>query len=259
MRSIWSGAISFGLVNIPIKLYSATSDNSIDFDMLDSKDLSPIRYARISTGSGREVPYDEIVKGHKYQGGDYVIIEAKDFEKVNVAKTKTIDIVDFVDIEEIDTIYYEKPYYLEPDKSAGKSYYLLREALKKSKKVAVSLFVLRNKEHLAVLKPYKDIIVLNQLRFDSEIRKPNDLKLPDIQAPKGKELEMALALIEQLSSEFDIAAYKDTYTEELQKLIEHKAEGKPIRAKGKAPKPTQVHDLMSLLKASLKEKKKKVA
>jgi DNA end-binding protein Ku len=256
MRAIWSGAISFGLVNIPVKVYSATNTKRLDLDMLDKDTLAPIRYARISTASDKEIPYENIVKGYKW-GDDYVVLENEDFEKVAPEKSKTIDIIDFVDEDEIDSMYYDKPYFLEPDKTAGRSYALLREALKKSKRVAVAMYVFRNKQHVGIVKVSGNALVLNQIRFADEVRDAEDLNLPAEQAAKGKEVEMALALIDQLSSnEFRPENYKDTYTEELLKIIEQKQKGKPVKAaKGMAPKATEASDLMDLLKASLKKRR----
>lgn len=256
MRAIWTGSISFGLVNIPVKLYSATNQHQIDLDMLDKETLAPIRYARISTDSGKEIPWNEIVKGYKYDGEHYVVITDEDFKKVNVRKTKTIDILDFVREEEIEPIYYEKPYYLEPTKGAGKAYVLLREALRRAGKVGIASFVIRNREHIGVLKPYQKMIVLDQIRFASEIRKPDELDIPQEEEFRGKEVDMALALIDQLTVKFNPEAYRDTYTEEMLKLIEEKSQGKVVRPKGKEPKPSNVADLMSLLQASLKAKEK---
>lgn len=255
MRAIWSGAISFGLVNIPVKVYSATNQQRIDLDMLDKKDHSRIRYARISTGSEKEIPYEDIVKGYKW-GDDYVVVEKEDFDKISPEKSKTIDIVDFVEEEEIDSMYYEKPYFLEPDKTASRSYALLRDALKKSKKVGIAIFVFRNRQHIGVVKPSGNALILNQIRYADELRNTEGLNLPGEQAVKGKEIDMALSLIEQSTSGFDPSQYKDEYTEELLKLIEQKAEGKTIKApKAKAPKPTKPDELMELLKASLKKRK----
>ncbi|HET6243036.1 MAG: Ku protein [Bacteroidetes bacterium] len=256
MRAIWSGAISFGLVNIPVKVYSATESVKLDFDMLDKNDLSPIRYARISTGSDKEIPYQDIVKGYKWDDR-YIIVENEDFEKASPEKTKTIEIVDFVDESEIDSILYEKPYYLEPDKTAQRPYALLRQALQKSKKVGIALFVFRNKQHIGVVKPSGDVVVLNQIRFTDQIRSTEELNLPMDKLSKGKELEMALALIEQSSSEFNPQKYKDEYSRALLEMIEKKAKGKPIKAgKAKQPKPTDNNQLMNMLKASLAKRKK---
>jgi DNA end-binding protein Ku len=257
MRAIWSGALSFGLVNIPVKLYSATSANSLNLDMLHKKDLSPIRYARICRADGKEVPWEDIVKGYEYQKGDYVVLTDEDFKKANVEKTKAIEIESFVKESEINPIYFEKPYYLEPEKSATKAYGLLRESLKKSKKIGLAKFVLRNREHLAAIRPEGKAIVLEQMRFNEEIRPVTDLNLPADQKT-GKELDIALALINQLTEHFDAKKYKDTYTDELKKVIEAKKKGKPIKAKGKEPTPTQVTDIMAMLKKSLEQERDRV-
>jgi DNA end-binding protein Ku len=257
MRAIWSGAISFGLVNIPVKLYSGAGENNLDLDMLAKQDLSPIRYARIATSDGREVAYKDIVKGYEIEKGRYVVLTDSDFEKANAKKTKSIDIKNFVSEEEIDPVYFEKPYYLEPDKNAVKPYALLREALKKSKKVGIASFVLRNRENLAVLKASGDVIILNQMRYHEEIRSPEGLSLPKESEISSKEVDMALKLVDQLTERFEPEQYKDTYIDELKKLIEAKAEGKTIEVKGEAPQPTRVKDLMEVLKASLESAKSK--
>lgn len=253
MRAIWSGAISFGLVNIPIKLYSATEERGLNFDMLHKKDLSPIRYVRVCRLDGKEVPYEDIVKGYEYQPGDYVVLADEDFKKANLRKTKTIDIQEFVDMDDIDPVYYTKPYYLEPEKGAEKAYAVLREALYKSGKVAIAKFVLRNREHLAALDVQDDILILNQLRFDSEVRKPEDINVPDQKVVRGKEIDMALALIGQLTDTFKPEQYRDEYTQELKKVIAQRAKGKIPKAKGKAPKATKVPDLLNTLQKSLKK------
>ena len=258
MRAIWSGAISFGLVNIPVKMYSAVeSAAGLDFDMLHKEDHSPIRFARICREDGEEVPYEEIVKGYEYQKGDYVVLDKEDFQRASPKKTKAIEIMDFAKESQIDTIFYEKPYFLEPDKGAEKPYALLREAIRQSKKVGIAKFVLRNREHLAVIKPHGNIIVLNQLRFNEEIRQGEDLKLPPKTSVKSNEVNMALSLIDQLTKPFKPEQYKDTYTEELKEVIEEKAKGKKItHKKAPAPKKTEVTNLMNMLKASIKEYQK---
>jgi DNA end-binding protein Ku len=257
MRAIWSGSLSFGLVNIPVKLYSATGENKLELDMLHKKDLSPIRYARICRADGKEIAYEDIVKGYEYRPGDYVVLTDEDFKKANVEKTKAIEIQEFSKESEIDTIYFEKPYYLEPEKGAEKAYALLRESLKKSKKVGIAKFVLRNRERLAAIKPSGNVLVLEQMRFNQEIRDPKELNLPDSKKAGNKEIDIALALIEQLTEAFDPTVFKDTYTDELKKVIEAKAKGKPIKAKGKEPTPTEVSDLMAVLKKSLEKEKAK--
>lgn len=255
MRAIWSGTISFGLVTIPVRLFSGSESHSLDLDMLRKDDLCPVKYARVCRSDGKEIPYEDIVKGYEYSEGDYVVLEKEDFEKANVKKTKTIDIQDFVMESEVDTIFYEKPYYLEPDKGGDKPYALLREALKKTKKIGIASFVLRNREHIAVIKPYGNLILLNQLRYHDEIRDTGELNLPEAKLVKDKELKMAMSLIDQTTAKFKPEEYEDTYIEDLKKIIEAKAKGKKPKVKGKAPKKTNVVDMMTLLKKSLEEKK----
>lgn len=258
MRSIWTGSISFGLINIPVKLFSAVQESSLDLDMLDSKDHSNIKFLRVNESTGKEVAYENIVKGYKMDSG-YVILEDEDFEAADAVKTKMIEIINFVNEQEIDSLYYEQPYYLEPEESAMKAYALLRDALQISGKVGVTTFVLRNKEGLAILKPYKNVIVLNRIRFSQEIREPSELKLPPVSKTKTKEMDMANKLVEQLTEKFDIEKYKDTYTAKLLKIIKEKSRGKKILI----PKMKVVHrqsdNLMDMLKASLSAKKSKSA
>ncbi|HSD63543.1 MAG TPA: Ku protein [Ignavibacteriaceae bacterium] len=259
MRAIWSGLISFGLVNIPVKLYSGSESHSLELDMLRKDDLCPVKYARVCRSDGKEIPYEDIVKGYEYQEGDYVVLEKEDFEKANIIKKNAIDIQSFVNETEVDSIFYEKPYYLEPDKGGDKPYALLREALKKSKKVGVANFVMRNREHFAVLKPYGNLLLLNQLRYHDEIRETKSLNLPESKVVNNDELKMALSLINQTTSKFRPEKYKDTYIEDLKKIIEAKAKGKKPVTKGKAPKPSKVDDMMKLLKKSLEKNKKSAA
>ena len=257
MRAMWTGALSFGLVNIPVRLYSAVGENDLKFKFLHKTDLSPIKYLKVCRKDGKEVPYDDIVRGYEYQKGDFVVLTDDDFAKANVKRTKTIEIAQFADESDIDMIFAERPYYLEPDEGSAKPYALLREGLRKSKKVGVGKFVLRNKEHLGVIKPTGNVLVLEQLRFNEEIRKPVGLDVPDAKATDKKELDMALALIDQLSSQFDPADFKDKYREDIKAVITAKVKGKPVKAKGKEPEPTEVGDLMSALKASLQAGKTK--
>ena len=226
MRSIWSGAISFGLIHIPVKLYAAVEEKGPDLDMLRRQDLCPIRYARVCRDTGEEVPYQEIVKGYEYRKGDYVVLEDEDFRRANAVKTQTIDIVEFVDVREIDLKFLEKPYYLEPTKQARKAYALLREALKKTAKVGVGTFVLRNREHLVALKPEDDLIVLEQMRFADEIRTPAGLNLPSKDEASERELDIAIKLIDQLTEPFKPEQFHDTYREELERVIRREGRGK---------------------------------
>ncbi|MEO8721541.1 MAG: Ku protein [Ginsengibacter sp.] len=255
MRPIWTGAIGFGLVNIPVKIYSATQSSKLDLDMLDKKDHAHIKYQRINETTGKEVPWGNIVKGYKYNNG-YVVLDEKDFETASAKKTKTIEISDFVKEEEISSLYYETPYYLEPDKSGTRPYQLLLKALTKTKKVGISTFVMRNKEALAVLRPDKNVIVLNKIRFEEEIRDPNELSLPKNTEVKPAELKMAITLIDQLTGKFDISKYKDNYKDELLKLVEAKAKGKKIKSPEMKVVHSRTKDLMEQLKASLDKRKK---
>ncbi|MEX0928546.1 MAG: Ku protein [Balneolales bacterium] len=258
MRSIWNGTLGFGLVSIPVKLYSATEQARLDLDMLDKHDLSKIKYQRINENTGKEVKWGDIVKGYKLED-EYIVLGNEDFEKANAKKTKTIEIDDFVEEKDIDSIYFDKPYYLEPEKSGRKPYALLREALKRTGKVGVATFVLRQKENLAIVRTNKEVIVLNKIRFQSEVRDFNDLNLPMDIDLDNKQLDMAVQLIDQYTTEFDVSAYKDNYTEELQALIKQKASGKETRQPEKEVTPTKSKDLMAQLKASLEEKKKKAS
>lgn len=258
MRSIWTGAIGFGLVNIPIKMYSATESSNLNLDMLDKKDHAHIKYMRVNETTGKEVPWGNIVKGYKLDN-DYVVLDEKDFEAASAKKTKTIEISDFVKEDEISSIYYETPYYLEPDKSGTRPYKLLLQALLKTKKVGVATFVMRNKEALAILRPDGEVIVLNKIRFEEEIRDPKELTLPTNTEVKPAELKMAITLIDQLTGKFDISKYKDTYNGELLKLIKAKASGKKIKVPEMKVVHSQAKDLMDQLKASLDVKRKKSA
>lgn len=254
-RALWTGAISFGLVNIPVKLLSAVQDSSLDLDMLDSKDHSNIRFKRVNENTGREVNYKDIVKGYMLND-KYVILESEDFINADVEKTKTINIQNFVNEDEIESIYYEQPYYLQPDKSGEKAYGLLRDALKQSGKVGLATFILRNKEGLVVLKPYEKIIVLNRIRFEEEIRDTKGIATPPVMKAKSPELTMAIKLIDQLTTKFDIKKYKDTYTANLMKIIKAKAKGKVKNPPKLKVVHTRTNDLMDALKASLVKRKK---
>jgi DNA end-binding protein Ku len=258
MRAIWSGAIGFGLVNIPVRIFSATQDSTLDLDMLDKTDHAKIRFKRVNEDSGKEVSWENIVKAYDYNG-KYVVLDDEDFKKASPEKSKIIEIVEFVKETEIESIFYEAPYFLEPQKSGQKAYTLLREALKKSGKVGLGSFVMRTKESLCVLKPMENAILLQRIRFAQEIRNINDLDIPGNTSIKPGEMQMAVALIDQLSGKFDISKFKDTYSDQLLKLIQAKAKGRKLQ-----PSPLRVvhsksKDLMSQLKESLQTKKKKAS
>jgi DNA end-binding protein Ku len=256
MRPIWTGAIGFGLVNIPVKMYSATESSTLDLDMLDKKDHSHIKFKRVNENTGKEVAWGNIVKGYRMPNDEYVILTDKDFEMASAKKSKTIEIEEFVNEDEIETVYYETPYYLAPDKSGERAYALLREALHKTKKVGIAKFVMRSKESLAVLKGSEKVIILNRIRFEEEIRDASGLNLPAKSAIKPNELKMAVSLIEQLSGKFDISEFKNTYSAELMKFIKAKAKGVKVKEPKLKVVHTKTEDLMDQLKASLSKKRK---
>lgn len=252
MKSIWKGAIGFGLVNIPIKLYSAVQNSNLDLDMLDGRDLSRIKYHRVSERSGKEVPYERIVKGYLLNDS-YVVLEDEDFESAMPEKNKLIELENFVGISEINPIYYETSYYAQPEPQGKKAYALLLKALQKSKKAGVARFVLRSSEHLCVIHPLNNTLVITRIRFDEEIRSTKDLEIKE-EVVKAKELEVGMALIKQYSSEFDISAFKDEYSKELMKIIRAKAKGKKTVVKKMRPEKRVSDDLYEQLMQSLNKK-----
>ena len=254
MRPTWTGSIGFGLVNIPVKMYVATEESTLAFSQLAKTDNAKIRYKKINENTGKEVRQDEIVRAYKY-GSNYVIMEDADFQKAAPEKIDHLEIQQFVNEKEIDPVYYEKPYYLAPDKAGAKAYNLLREALKKENKAALGQLVYHNKEWVCLLKPLRDVIVLHRLRFSDEIRSEEELSIP--QTPlKAEEVKMAAALIAQLTKPFKPEVFRDTYSEKLMKLIEAKSKGKTIAKPLKVVHNTTTVDLMAQLKASLKPAKK---
>ncbi|RMZ58092.1 Ku protein [Chryseobacterium nematophagum] len=260
MKAIWNGAIGFGLVNIPVKIYSATETSKLDLDMLDKSDFSNIKFKRVNEKTGKEVKWENIVKAY-LMDEKYIVLEDEDYEAASPEKSKILSIDQFVKEAEVDSVYFENPYYLEPQKNGENAYRLLLKALHQTKMVGIGTFVLRDSEAIGMIRPYNDdILVLNRLRFAQEIRDYNDLKIPAKKAPKPAELKMAVSLIEQLSQEFDPAMYKDTYSEALMKIIKQKAKGKNSRAQKSTPaKEGKVIDLMAQLKASLQSPKSKTA
>lgn len=257
MRSIWSGAIAFGLVNIPVKIFSATQQSELDLDMLDKKDLSNIKFKRVNEKTGKEVAYENIVKAYNLEG-QYVILSDEDYKKASPEKSKLIEIAEFVEEKEIDSIYYETPYYLEPQKSGVKAYALLRDALKKTGKSGIATFVMRTKESLALVKPMGDLLILQKIRYEEEIRSAEEVNAPKSDS-KPAELKMAISLIDQLTTKFDISKYKDTFSEDLMKLIKAKAKGKKLPEPAMRVVHSKTEDLMAQLKASLETKKKKAS
>jgi len=249
MRAIWTGAIGFGLVNIPVKIYSATQTSTLDLDMLDKKDHANIKFQRVNANTGKEVAWENIVRGFKMED-KYVVLTDADFEKASPEKNKMIEIAEFVDDSAIDSMYYDTPYYLQPEKSGVKAYALLRDALKETGKVAVGTFVLRNRESLVLIKTLDDMLVLNKIRFQQEIRDPEEIKAPATKS-KPAEIKMAIQLINQLTAKFDIGRYKDTYSDKLMKLIKAKSKGKAVKTSPLKIVHSRGRDLMSQLKASL--------
>ncbi len=254
-RAIWSGSISFGLLNVPVKLYSAVSKKSVSFRELRESDGSRIRHKRVAEADGEEVDYNDIVKGYEVSPDEYVVITRDELEELDPKKTRAIEIQDFVDLDEIDPIYFDHPYYLGPDKGAERAYALLTKAMADSNKVAVARFVLRNRESLAAIRPMEGVLTMATMRFADEVVAPGEISEvlgEDAGKPNKKELDMAKALIDSLSSDFDAGQYRDEYREELLALIERKAKGEAVVAtKGEAPKPTKAPDLMAALEESL--------
>lgn len=254
MRSIWKGSIGFGLVSIPVKLYSAIQTSSLDFDMLDSRDHARIRYQRVNENTHKEVPYDKIVKGYKLDE-EYVIMDEQDFEDAAPEKSKVIEIESFVDIADVNPMFYETSYYTEPDTKNNKAYALLIQALTQSKKAGLARFVLRSTESLCIVHPLKNVLVVTRIRFGQEIRDTEDLNLPDKIDVSKKELDMGLTLINQYAEDFDVSKFKDEYNDELLRIIEAKSKGKRAKVKKLKPRKTTSDDLYDQLMASLKTKK----
>ena len=257
MRALWTGSVGFGLVNIPIKMYSAVEESTLDLDMLDKKDHSNIRFKRVNENTGKEVVWGNIVRGYKLDDR-YVVLDDTDFEKASPEKTKHIEITQFIDVNEVDTMYFELPYYLEPEKTGTRAYVLLRDALEKTGKAGVGMFVMHKREHVCIIKAKEDVLVLNRIRFPQEIRSHKDLKLPTTKS-KPAEVKMAVSLIDQLTEKFDPKKYKDDYTGKLMKIIEAKAKGKKTPFKPMKVVHSKTTDLMDQLKASLSPGKRRAS
>src|SRR5215831_9060004 len=255
-RPIWKGSISFGLVNIPIALYAATRREELKFRLLRETDLSPVNYKRVAEKDGKEVPWDQIVKGYEYEKGRYIVLREEDFQRVDLEATQTVDIQDFVDQEEIDPMFFYKPYYLEPQKGGDKAYVLLRDALKETNKVGIAKVVIKTRQYLAGVKPEDGVLVLELMHFADELADSEKLHVPKKTEVGKRELNMAKSLIDSMSAKWNPEKYRDDYREALMEVIEEKVEagGKEIEEKPrKAPKPTKVIDLVSVLQKSLEE------
>ena len=254
MRSIWKGSLGFGLVSIPVKLYSAVQTTSLDFDMLDGRDHGRIRFQRVNENTKKEVPYDKIVKGYKLND-DYVIMEDTDFEAAAREKSKVVEIESFVDIADVNPMFYETSYYTEPDTKNNKAYALLLQALKKSGKAGLARFVLRSTESLCIVHPIKNVLVITRIRFGQQIRETDELNIADDVTVSKKELDVGLALINQYAEKFDVSKFKDQYNDELLKIIKAKSKGKSAKIKKLKPHKTTGTDLYEQLMQSLSAKK----
>lgn len=261
-RSIWKGSISFGLVNIPVGLYSAEKrEETVSFHMLDRRNMARLRYKRVNEETGREVPWEETVRGYEIEGGKHVVISDEDLERASPEKTQTVDILDFVEAGDISPLFFDKPYYLAPDKKGAKSYALLRETLRRTNKVGIAKVVIRSKQSLAAVLVQEDAIVLNILRFAHELRDTDELDLPSgKEGVSERELDMAERLVEGMVSGWEPEKYRDDYYKDLKKLIKERVEAGQLEESPEAPpkpKPErggQVVDLMALLKRSVEEK-----
>lgn len=264
-RTLWKGAISFGLVHIPVGLYSAEKRNSFDLTMLDRRSMKPVGFKRYNKETGEDVSWDDIVKGYEYEKGQYVVLTDEDFKRANVEATQTVDIQCFVKEDEIGSMYFETPYYLAPDKRGHKGYALLRETLKQTGRIAVANVVIRTRQYVAALIPYQDVIVMNTLRYQSELRDADDLEVPSSNLKavgvNPREVEMARRLVEGMSAGWKPGEYHDTYHEDLLALIEKRVKAgqtemitEPSPEEEERPRKGEVIDLMALLKKSVEQK-----
>lgn len=257
-RAIWKGSLSFGLVNIPVSLHAAESASDIGFKLLDRRDLSPVHYLRVNEKTGKEVPWDDIIKGYEYAKGEYVPMTDADFERANPEASQTIEITDFVDAEDIAPIYYDKPYYLAPAKNAAKAYALLREVMHRTNTVGVARVVIRSRQHLAAVTARESVLTLDLLRFAHEIRDPESLDIPKDISIGEKELNMGERLVETMIAKWEPEKYRDDYREDLLALIERKVREGKTKVIEEAPpaeprRPAKVIDIMDLLKRSVEQ------
>jgi DNA end-binding protein Ku len=259
-HSIWSGAINFGLVTIPVKLFTAVRTDELSFNMLHGKDEGRVKYERVCSVDGKPVPWDEIVKGYEYEKGQYVVLTDEDFKKVNPEATQSVDILEFVELEKINPMYFDKPYYLEPSKQGRHAYALLREALANANKVAIARVVIRTKEYIAAVKPLGDALVLELMHWANEIVNTSTLELPEHEKLPEAEMKMAKMLIDTMSVEdFEPEKFTNRYHDELLAMIDARAQGKELPKAKKAPPRSKVVNLMDVLAQSLEESKKRRA
>jgi DNA end-binding protein Ku len=269
-RALWKGAISFGLINIPVELYAAEKRDELDFTMLDKRDLSPVGYKRYNKKNGKEVVLDNIIKGYEYEDGQYVLLSDEDLRRANVEATQSVDIQCFVDADQVPITYYEQPYYLAPLKAGNKAYALLRETLRKSGKMAIAKIVIRTRQHIAAVMPFDNILNLITLRYPTELKAPDDLQFPGAAKQAGvtaKEVEMAQSLVESMSTEWNPKDFRDTYRDDVLALVQKKIKSKQTHAVAEADHShaepghggAQVIDLVALLKKSIAGKSGKGA
>jgi DNA end-binding protein Ku len=256
-RSMWKGSLAFGLVNIPVELYSATRDHRPKFRLLHAKDEEPVRYERVCQKEGKPVAWEDLVKGYEYAKGQFVVLTKDDFKTAALEKTKTIDILDFVDPKEVDERYFETPYYLQPGKGADRAFVLLREAIRESEKIGIAKIILRDAQHLAAVEAIGDALVLTMMRFADELADLSDFKFPHTAEIRPAEMKMARQLIDNLVAAWEPEKYTDEYKENLLRVINAKVKGKAPKLIGgdRTPKQAEVVDLMARLRASLEGKK----
>jgi len=254
-RSMWKGSLAFGLVNIPVELYSATRDHRPRFRLLHAKDEAPVKYERVCQSEGKPVAWEDLVKGYEYEKGQFVVLTKDDFKTAALEKTKTIDILDFVDPNEIDERYFETPYYLLPAKGADRAYALLREAIRESGKIGIAKIILRDAQHLAAVESIRDAIVLTMMRFSDELADLSEFRFPKAEGIRQPERKMALQLIGNLASSWEPEKYTDEYKENLMRVIQAKLKGRKPRLQAReTPQSADVVDLMARLRASLEGK-----
>lgn len=258
MRAIWKGAISFGLVNIPITLFPATRREELTFHLLRASDLSPVSYKRVAQADGKEVPWEQIVKGYEYEKGKYVVLKEEDFQRVDLEATQTVEITDFVELSEVDPMYFSKPYYMEPDRGGEKAYVLLRKVLEASGKIGIAKVVIKTRQHLAAVKPEAKGLILETMHFSHELVDPASFRIPSEVEVGRKEMQMAQTLVESMSGSWTPERYKDDYRQALEKVIEEKVQhGGKLVGKAKAARPpTKVIDLVQVLQESLAQAQK---
>jgi len=251
-RALWKGSISFGLVNIPVELHTAVRNHRPKFRMLHAKDKSPVKFERVCIKDGHPVAWEDLVKGYEYSKGHFVVMTKEDFQSAALEKTRIVDIVDFVDAEDIDDRFFETPYYLVPVKGGERAYALLREAIRESKRVGIAKFILRDAQHLAAVEVIQDAIVLTIMRFADELVDVAQFDFPSTSGVRKQELDMAKALVNSLAAEWDPSKYTDQYRENLMRVIQGKVKGKEVELEPMAePRQAEVVDLMERLRKSL--------